>query len=224
MTSARDSVLGSIRRGLRRGPLTGAAAEALRARLANPPPGPLPERAKGVGEDRLVRFIDMAERVSASVARIRSLDQLAPALAEYLKAHNLPTTVVASDDPVLDGLADHPMLTVRRGLPTPGDTVAVVPAFGAIAETGTLALRSGSERASTLNFLPDTHVVVLRAADLVGGLEEIWARLRAEGQGGLPRTINFITGPSRTGDIEQTIQLGAHGPLRLHILIVDESA
>ncbi|HAQ00067.1 MAG TPA: lactate utilization protein, partial [Rhodospirillum rubrum] len=113
MTSARDSVLGSIRRGLRRGPLTGAAAEALRARLANPPPGPLPERAKGAGEDRLARFIDMAERVSASVARVQGLDQLAPALAEYLKAHNLPTTVVASDDAILDGLADHPMLTVR---------------------------------------------------------------------------------------------------------------
>ena len=91
-----------------------------------------------------------------------------------------------------------------------------------MAETGTLMLPSGSETPSTLNFLPDTHVVVLKSRDVVGPYEEAWDRLRAGGKT-LPRTVNFVTGPSRTGDIEQTIYLGAHGPRHLHILLIDEA-
>jgi L-lactate dehydrogenase complex protein LldG len=55
---------------------------------------------------------------------------------------------------------------------------------------------------------------------VVAAYEDGWDRLR-EG-GGMPRAINFITGPSRTGDIEQRIELGAHGPRRLHIILVDD--
>jgi L-lactate dehydrogenase complex protein LldG len=82
-------------------------------------------------------------------------------------------------------------------------------------------LTSGADTPSTLNFLPDTHVVVLKAGDVVGPYEDALDRVRAKGNG-MPRTINFVTGPSRTGDIEQQIQLGAHGPRRLHILLVEE--
>ena len=61
-------------------------------------------------------------------------------------------------------------------------------------------------------------------ADL-GPYEDAWDRLRAaEGEGRLPRTVNFITGPSRTGDIEQTIQMGAHGPRRLHVILVEDES
>ena len=81
-------------------------------------------------------------------------------------------------------------------------------------------LTSGADTPSTLNFLPDTHVVVLKAEDVVGPYEDALDRVRARGNG-MPRTINFVTGPSRTGDIEQQIQLGAHGPRRLHILLVE---
>jgi L-lactate dehydrogenase complex protein LldG len=102
--------------------------------------------------------------------------------------------------------------------------VSVTGAFAAIAETGTLMLLSGPSGPTTLNFLPDNHIVVLRASQLVGAYEEAWGRLRElYGPGKLPRTVNLITGPSRTADIEQTIQLGAHGPRRLHILVVEDA-
>ena len=93
----------------------------------------------------------------------------------------------------------------------------------AFAETGTLMLTSDAARPSTLNFLPENHIVVLRVEQITGAYEEGWRFLRAAGGNGtvMPRTVNLITGPSRTGDIEQRIQLGAHGPRRLHIIIVD---
>jgi L-lactate dehydrogenase complex protein LldG len=81
-------------------------------------------------------------------------------------------------------------------------------------------LRAGPDHPTTLNFLPDTHIVVLRASRVVGPYEDGWARLREAGA--MPRAVNFVSGPSRTADIEQTIQLGAHGPRRLHIVLVED--
>ncbi len=84
-------------------------------------------------------------------------------------------------------------------------------------------LVSGPQSPTTLNFLPETHIAVLRASRMVGPYEDAWERVRAlYGRGGLPRTVNFITGPSRSADIEQTIQLGAHGPRRLHIVLIED--
>jgi L-lactate dehydrogenase complex protein LldG len=80
---------------------------------------------------------------------------------------------------------------------------------------------SGPENPSTLNFLPDNHIIVVAGKDIAGDYESVLARLRAAcGKGGMPRTVNFITGPSRSGDIEQTLLLGAHGPRRLHVIVV----
>ncbi len=99
--------------------------------------------------------------------------------------------------------------------------MALSRAFAGVAETGTLVLLSGPENPTTLNFLPDTHIVVIQAADIAGDYESVWRQLRAlYGPGILPRTVNFITGPSRSADIEQTLILGAHGPRALHILVV----
>ena len=104
--------------------------------------------------------------------------------------------------------------------------MSLTPCLAAIAETGTLMLVSGADTPTTLNFLPDTHIVVLRAGQVVAGYEDAWDLVRGRGAGGdppaWPRTVNLITGPSRTGDIEQRIQLGAHGPRRLHVVLVDE--
>ncbi len=95
-------------------------------------------------------------------------------------------------------------------------------AFAGIAETGTLVLLSDAQSPTTLNFLPDVHVVVLRREQIVRRIEDVWQRLRDE-VAGMPRTVNFITGPSRTADIEQTIQLGAHGPRSLHVILIEDT-
>jgi L-lactate dehydrogenase complex protein LldG len=81
-------------------------------------------------------------------------------------------------------------------------------------------MRSSAENPPSHNFLPDDHIVVLHQQRIVRWTEDVWALLRKE-DAFPPRAVNFITGPSKTGDIEQTIQYGAHGPRRLHILIID---
>ena len=112
-------------------------------------------------------------------------------------------------------------LEILHGPSDGRDVNAVSAAFAAIAETGTLALVSGADNPTTLNFLPDNHIVVVWRGDVVADYESVFPRLRgAYGKGGAPRTLNFVTGPSRSADIEQTLLLGAHGPRRLHIVIV----
>ena len=78
---------------------------------------------------------------------------------------------------------------------------------------------AGADTPTATTLLPDTHVAVVRAGRIVSGMEEAFALIRSE-RGELPRAVNMISGPSRTGDIEQTIVLGAHGPFRVHILVL----
>ncbi|HZS83099.1 MAG TPA: lactate utilization protein [Stellaceae bacterium] len=229
MTAARDQILGSIRRSLKRGPLGEAETAALRARLASPGRNLVPARAAALDPPaQRDLFTAMAQEVQTTVDRVASLAEVPAAVASYLAAENLPAELVMAPDPALDDIPWHerPLLQFRRGRAEPGDQVSLTPAFAGIAETGTLMLVSGAETPSTLNFLPDTHIVVLRAEQVVPSLEEAWTKLRARqaarGDAALPRTVNFVTGPSRTGDIEQRIQLGAHGPRRLHVVFVDE--
>lgn len=228
MTSGREQILGGIRKSLKRGPLDPGKAAELRARLAAPPRNLIPARAATLDAPSQVDlFVTMAEEVQTTVDRVASLADVPAAVASYLAAENLPAELAMSPDPVLDAIAwgERPLLQIRRGKAEPGDHVSLTPVFAGIAETGTLMLTSSPQTPSTLNFLPDTHIVVMRADQVVPTYEEGWTRLRERqsGAGGnaMPRTVNFVTGPSRTGDIEQRIVLGAHGPRRLHIVLVD---
>ncbi len=104
--------------------------------------------------------------------------------------------------------------------PTQGDDrLGITGTFCAIAETGTLVVLAGADSPTAATLLPDTHIAVVRAERIVAGMEEAFALIRRE-RGTLPRAVNMISGPSRTGDIEQTIVLGAHGPFRVHILVL----
>ena len=114
------------------------------------------------------------------------------------------------------------MLEIRRGRAVDADQVGLTTAFAGIAETGTLMLLSAPDTPTTVAFLPETSIVVLRADRVLRAYED-GLRLLCEEKGALPRSVNLITGPSRSGDIEQTIQLGAHGPKRLLVLLVDEA-
>jgi L-lactate dehydrogenase complex protein LldG len=104
--------------------------------------------------------------------------------------------------------------------PTVGhDALGITGCFCAIAETGTLVFLTGTETPSATFLLPETHVAIVFADQIVAGMEEAFARIRSE-RGALPRAVNLVSGPSRTGDIEQTIVLGAHGPRRMHVVLV----
>jgi L-lactate dehydrogenase complex protein LldG len=230
MADSRDRILGNVRRSLRRGANDAAAATA-RGRLAEHRPNTIPARAVELDHDaRIDLFQAMAEEVSATVARVASLGDVPAAVADYLAQHNLPSELVITPDPQLEPIPwdERPTIGLREGIATGTDLVGVTGAFAAVAETGTLMLISGPESPTRNNFLPDNHIVVLRAEQIVPTYEEGWNRLRAlktltDGHFTMPRTVNFITGPSRTADIELKIELGAHGPRRLHILIVDEA-
>ncbi len=168
----------------------------------------------------------MAEEVQTTVERVASPAAVPDAVARYLAAENLPAELVMAPDPALDAVPweTRPLLQIRRGRAAVSDSVSLAPCFAAIAETGTLMLISGPGTPTTLNFLPDNEIVVVRAEQVVAAYEDAWDRLRAicPTPQAMPRTVNFITGPSRTGDIEQRIVLGAHGPRRLHIILVEE--
>jgi L-lactate dehydrogenase complex protein LldG len=227
---ARDDILGGIRRGLRRGPLPAETQAALADRVARHCRNLVPARAAALDAmARVELFVAMAEEVQTTVARVASETEIPAEVARYLAAENLPAELVMAPDPALDAIPWHerPLLRIRRGRAEPGDAVSLTPCLAAVAETGTLMLVSGEDTPTTLNFLPDTHIIVLRAGQVVAGYEDAWDLVRAKAGGdpqSWPRTVNLITGPSRTGDIEQRIQLGAHGPRRLHVVLVDAEA
>ncbi len=219
---ARAQILGGIRRSLRRGELSGDARKAAETRLAEPPRGPSVARAQLPQAEKVALFCQWAETLNATVARVGPAE-VPGEVSAYLARNNLPASVAMAPSPLLEGYdwASQKMLSIRRGRGEGSDQVSVTGAFAGIAETGTLVMASGPDHPVSLNLLPDTHVVVLRESDIVGGYEDAWGRLRARyGKNLMPRTVNTITGPSRTGDIEQTIELGAHGPRRMHILVV----
>jgi L-lactate dehydrogenase complex protein LldG len=216
----RDAVLGRLRRALGR-PDNTAAERAVAERLANPQPGIIPARGDLDLAGRIALFISQAEAVQTTVLRLDGAAQIPAAVVDYLRASNLPMRLVAAPDPALDR-ADWPaMLEIWRGRAEDADAVGLTTAFAGIAETGTLMLLSSPEAPTTIAFLPETSIVVLPAHRVLRAYEDGLSLLRQE-RGDLPRSINFITGPSRSGDIEQTIQLGAHGPKRLLVLLIEE--
>jgi len=224
MSGARDAILGAIRESLGRGALTGSAAAPLERRLGNPQPNVVPARGQLDRKGRIELFIAEAEKVSATTTRVASRDEVPKAIADYLRASNLPATIKTAPHSSVTELPwdSAPSLEVTAGGADPEDAVSVTPAFAGVAETGTVVTLSGPTTPTGLNFLPLNHVVVIDAADIDGTYENVWSRMRDDlGAATMPRTVNWITGPSRTADIEQTLLLGAHGPQRLHIVVVD---
>src|SRR5271167_1285027 len=222
MTAAREQILSGIRSSLKRGRLDPGREAEFRARVTAHRRNLIPARASALDHRaRIDLFVAMAEEVQATVAPVNSFAAVPETVARYLAEENRAAELVLAPDPSLDDIPwdARPLLRIRRGRAETGDAVSLTPCFAAIAETGTVMLISAADTPTTLNFLPDTHIVLVYADQVVATYEDGWDRLRVGD--GLPRTINFITGPSRTGDIEQRIELGAHGPRRLHIILVD---
>lgn len=220
----RDAILGTIRRGLGRGALPADQAMMIRARLDAHPRQTIPARVALDHAGLIDLFIANAMREFATVDRIEDLASLPETIAAYLRAQNLPMELAVAPHPELQAVAwdSAPLLAHRFGRAAANDMVSVQRGFAAIAETGTLMLPSGTSTPTTLNLLPDTEIVVLNESDVVGPYEDAFDRLRAAGD--IPRNVMLVTGPSRSADIERTLELGAHGPRRLHIVLVGGAA
>jgi L-lactate dehydrogenase complex protein LldG len=224
--SARDTLFASIRASLG---VTGAEAErraAVAERLRQHPRGVIPARAQLPAAAQVKLFVQMVEAANGSAETLASPDDVPAAVAALLRRHNLPMQVRRGGDARLAALPwnKERQLEVTTGASDGRQLAAVSHAFAGVAETGTLVMASGADNPTTLNFLPDTHLVVLNAKDIAGDYETVWARVRDSfGIDTLPRTINLITGPSRSADIAQILILGAHGPRRLHVLVIGNS-
>jgi L-lactate dehydrogenase complex protein LldG len=202
--------------------ILGAITQRTTGSVPHPGAGPRPARADIDGMERRRLFMAMAREADASLAEAASPADVPKLVAQYLRENNLPSRIRLSPDARVSGLdwASQPMIETSQGPTRGADAAAVTPALAGIAETGTIALASGPDTPATLNFLPETHIVVIDERDLVGGFEELWAKARTAFGWEWPRTLNLVTGPSRSADIEQTMLMGAHGPKRLHIILV----
>lgn len=226
---SKDAILGAIRRGLKRGPLPADQGAMLVGRLASHPRHLIPARSRLPRPEQITLFVKNVEKEFGTVERLPDLSAVPAAITDYLAAQNLPARVVMAPHPELEGIdwSARPMLAREARRAQDGDTVSLQHAWAGVAETGTLFFPSDPTRPATLNLLPETEIVLLRASRIVGAYEEAWDLLRGERSdaltgGFMPRNLMLVTGPSRSADIEQTLELGAHGPRRLHILLVED--
>ena len=218
----RERILNKIRTSLSAKPGDGRAALA-DARIAVRARHLTPARALLAPAALRQQFTDYLTRGHASVIDVAALGGVPLAIAAYLRDHNHPARVRMGDDPRLASLPwdTAPGLERLTGRADPADEVSLSYAVAAAAETGTLVLASGPANPVTLNFLPETHLVLLDAATLVGPYEDAFDIVRKSLNAGvMPRTLNLISGPSRTSDIGGKTVMGAHGPRHLAVFVV----
>ncbi|WP_261529298.1 LutC/YkgG family protein [Burkholderia multivorans] len=214
-SAARRHILARIRAAQGRAAEPDAAEqEGVADYLARHPQGPRPP----VPDDLVAAFMQEAAAMATTVDEVGSLADVPAAVARYLSAQQLPMRAIAWRT-----LADLDWasagLSVECRKPVDGDLVGLTGCFCATAETGSVVLLSGPDTYASAGLLPETHIAIVPASRIVAGHEDAFALIRAE-RGELPRAVNFVSGPSRTGDIEQTIVLGAHGPYRVHAIVV----
>ena len=220
--TARDRMLARIRTKVSRGDESTRRA-VVEAHLAQHRQNLIPDRGVGDIEHRIAVFTRMMEAVGGTVEVVASLNDVPDSVAAYLRQGNLPARIRRGSDPVLARLPWHRggALEVEEGRAEDSDKASITRAFAGIAESGTIIQVSGPDNPTTLNFLPEAHIVVLEADSLFAAYEEAWSKLRDRfGEGTMPRTVNMISGPSRTADIEQTIVRPAHGPKNMHVIVV----
>ncbi len=215
--SAREEILARVRAGVGKEDAAGRRITAeswLAARHCGPQPV--------IGSSLVERFRSKAESLASTVATVVDLAAVPAAVAEFLALNQLGTTAVLTPECAAGDWAAAG-LTVSARSAVDADLVGISGCFCAIAETGTLLLLSGENSPASVSLLPETHIALVPVGRIVATMEAAFALLRAE-RGTLPRAVNFVSGPSRTGDIEQTIVLGAHGPCRVHLILIGDIA
>jgi L-lactate dehydrogenase complex protein LldG len=215
---ARQAIFNRIRSAQNRPAETAQSEhEAVHDYLQRHPIGPCPD----IGDDPLMRFKEQALRMSDTVDEVKTASEVPAAAAAYLERSGIAKAAIAWKT-LRDFDWKDAGIDVEFRIPRDADLVGITGTFCAVAETGTLVLLSSPDTYASAALLPETHIAIVPAARIVKSMEDAFALIRAE-KGELPRAVNFISGPSRTGDIEQTIVLGAHGPYRVHVIIVHDA-
>lgn len=220
--AAREAVLARVRRALGRTTTDADAVARAQTYVRDHAHGPRPT----LPPDLIGAFVERARHMGSTVERLSHRADVPAAVARYLDGLELPPAIAEQKShagicwPEFADLDWKAVGLAIEARPTVGaDRLGITGAFCAIAETGTIVIVSGARTPTSTALLPDTHVVVLKESDIVPGMEEALSRVRDRAEG-MPRAVNLISGPSRTGDIEQTIVLGAHGPYRVHVLLL----
>ncbi len=220
---AKAAILGKIRQSLKTTGDRSIEREEVALRLEQKERGILPERGKVEPEERVKLFLAYNDKVASTTDRVGSYDNVPGAIADYLRGRNLPQRIKMGGDKRLASIdwSKEPQMEWSVGPSDGTDLVGLSHAMGGVAETGTALFSSGPDNPTTLNFLPETHVIVVKAEDIASDYETVLDQLRGDdGEAVMPRVVNMVTGPSRSGDIEQTILLGAHGPKDVHVIVV----
>lgn len=222
MSDARQHILNNIRTALHRSALSAAETVQLTQRLAEHPRGIIPQRDVLNHADLLELFVREAEKSAASVERLESFNSIPQSIVQLLRQENLGDALRVATDAIVSQInwQDAPNLIVNYGAADNEDKATLTSCLCGIAETGTLVLLSSPTSPTLLNFLPEVHIVLLSTQHIVAAYEDAWDLVRQ--QDALPRTVNFITGPSRTADIEQKMLMGIHGPKKLHIILYEK--
>ena len=217
MTDARSEILQAVRSSL----AIGEQRSASRAELVEKRSSTSEAHVQPLVEDPLIQqFCDKHAAVHGTYERVADLSEVPSAILRHVTAKESPIELLVGQGKLLDSVLWPDKILVEKRPATVEDSVAISEAYAGIAETGTLVLLSQEQRWTSHNFLPDDHIVILDSTLIVRHQEDVWTRLRALPDG-LPRVVNLITGPSKPADVEQPVQYGAHGPRRLHVIVVE---
>ncbi len=168
------------------------------------------------------RFIDKHTAVHGTYKIVSKHSQIPVAVNDFLSSHDLPTEMVMGNTDFLHAIDWPDDWKIERRTARKSDVISVTDAICAIAETGTILIASSPKVSATHLYLPENHVVIMDIGQLVRHLEDA-LQLASKQISGHSRGLHMITGPSKTADVEQTIQYGAHGPRRLHAIFIDSS-
>jgi len=213
--SSREAIFADLRRALGR---SAPVDEKTRADLDRRD-STIPDDAKPqVDGDLIERFMNRVIAGGASATRVRNPDDVVTAVEDFLKEHELSSQLVASTHPLVQRISWPESIAVETRSTAGDDPTSITGAVAALAETGSVVIASGEGTSTTLNFLSDNHIVLVETAQIGAHLEKVLHETRETGS--MPRALNMITGPSKTADVEQVLQHGAHGPRRLHVIVV----
>lgn len=216
--SSRDNILARIRKAQGRAGSNPSETELaeVRAAMAQRPMGPLPGIAKVT--DPAGQFRRECDRLGTTHTEAQARSDVPREVRRYLDANGLePRALIWHELADLDWAAEEIVIDDRRAQGS--DRTSVTTSFCAIAETGTVLLLSSPQTPKATALLPETHICLVSRARIIATMEDAFALLRRE-VGEPPRATWFVSGPSRTADIEQTLVIGAHGPYRVHVILI----